>query len=361
MSDKERVMVKLSVVVPIYNVEKYIGECIESICSQTLKELQVILVDDGSPDNSGKICDEYAAKDDRIEVIHKKNGGVGAARNDGLAIAKGEYIIFVDSDDYVPAEAYEKMYNKAKETDADIVIADIYRVIDGKDVYSKFYQKPFVTKERDFIDKLIQADFYKTYCPMPAEKGPEFGYGGPWNKIVKRDLLIKNNITFDVSVKGIFDDIIYTAYILAAANCIAYINEPVYYYRILDNSITQTYKSNMLEINNAIFESWNCFMKKYGKDGQFEKSYYANVVRRMEQAMLKYFFNSNNKNPKSQVKKELKNMLISEPYVTAVKNVEKNKLTKGHRYIVKLAKTKSPFILKMGFCGKNKIKKLLGK
>lgn len=103
-------MVKFSVVVPVYNVEKYIGFCIESLQKQTLKEIEIILVDDGSPDKSGEICDLYAAKDARIIVIHKKNGGVSAARNDGMDIAKGEYIIFCDSDDWLP-ENYPR-YNR---------------------------------------------------------------------------------------------------------------------------------------------------------------------------------------------------------------------------------------------------------
>ena len=105
-------MVKFSIVVPIYNVEKYIGELIESLQKQTLKDIEIILVDDGSPDNSGKICDDYAAGDDRITVIHKKNAGVSAARNDGLAIATGEYIMFCDSDDWLPLDALQKLYEE---------------------------------------------------------------------------------------------------------------------------------------------------------------------------------------------------------------------------------------------------------
>lgn len=120
--------VSVSVIAPVYNVEKYIDRCIKSVLGQTLRDIELILVDDGSPDDCGKICDGYAATDSRIKVIHKENGGVSAARNDGLSIATGEYVIFVDSDDWVEPDACEVMYQSAKNNNADIVIGDINRI-----------------------------------------------------------------------------------------------------------------------------------------------------------------------------------------------------------------------------------------
>ena len=97
---------KVSIIVPVYKVEKYLRKCIDSIINQTLKDIEIILVDDGSPDNCGKICDEYAAKDTRIKVIHKENGGLSSARNAGMEVAEGEYIGFVDSDDWIESDMY---------------------------------------------------------------------------------------------------------------------------------------------------------------------------------------------------------------------------------------------------------------
>lgn len=111
----------ISVIVPVYKVEKYIDRCVGSLIGQTYKNIEIILIDDGSPDNSGKICDEYAKKDNRIKVIHKKNEGVSRARNEGLKIASGEYIAFVDSDDWIERNMYEEMIACAKEKDVDIV------------------------------------------------------------------------------------------------------------------------------------------------------------------------------------------------------------------------------------------------
>lgn len=118
----------ISIIVPVYKVENYLSKCLDSMICQTYKNIEIILVDDGSPDNSGKICDDYAKKDSRIKVIHKENGGLSDARNAGLKIATGKYIGFVDSDDYISVEMYEKLYNQAKKEDADIACCNYYRV-----------------------------------------------------------------------------------------------------------------------------------------------------------------------------------------------------------------------------------------
>ena len=105
----------ISVIIPVYKVEKYLSKCVESIINQTYKNLEIILVNDGSPDNCGEICDEYAKKDSRIKVIHKENGGLSDARNAGIEIASGQYIAFVDSDDYIASNMYERMYETKKD------------------------------------------------------------------------------------------------------------------------------------------------------------------------------------------------------------------------------------------------------
>ena len=112
---------KISIIIPVYNVEKYLDRCIDSIINQSLKDIEIILVDDGSPDNCPQLCDEWAKKDSRIKVIHKENAGLGMARNTGMQHATGEYIAFIDSDDYVDLDMYAKLLEKAELHNADIV------------------------------------------------------------------------------------------------------------------------------------------------------------------------------------------------------------------------------------------------
>jgi glycosyltransferase involved in cell wall biosynthesis len=335
-------MSRFSIIVPVYNVERYLPRCIESLCNQTLTDIEIILVDDGSPDNSGKICDDYAAKDVRIKVIHKKNEGVSAARNDGLLSATGEYVLFCDSDDWMEATACNLLYEAGIKNDADVVIGDVNQIFGEKLARTYFYNDEFVTDDRKYMDDLIRADFCKKYCPNPYNGVPAFGYGGPWNKAVKREMLVDNKITFDIRVKGIFDDIIYTAYILAVAKKVVYIQIPVYNYRILNTSITHTYKSNLLDINKAIFESWTEFIDRYGNDGRFHKAFYANVIRRLKSTLGLYYFNKNNSMSFGEQCYDLKKLIDSEPYKTAIENADYNKLAnKFDQLVWKMARNKS--------------------
>lgn len=357
--EKRIKMCKVSVIVPVYNVEEYLPKCIETLTGQTLKDIEIILVDDGSKDNSGKICDQYAEKDTRIRVIHKQNAGVSAARNDGIAIAKGEYVIFVDSDDYVPLDSYEKMYENAKANHSDVVLADMYIHKGDKTEHVHFFDKPFVSSDRKYLNELVKTDLYMTYCPNPPAGGPAFGYGGPTNKLVRKQFLEENDIKFDIRVKGIFDDIIYSAYLFATAKTVSYIDVPVYDYRIIGSSLTQSYKSNMLEINDAIFTCWNEFFNKYDPNGEFEKAYYGNVLRRLAQSLGKYFFSPNNpEKDRRKVCKQLHELLSTEPYATAAREVEFKKLTMQYKVLAVLARHKAANAIWFVFDG---AKHILGK
>lgn len=319
-------MSKFSIIVPCYNVEKYLNQCVESLCGQTLEDIEIILVDDGSPDNSGKICDEWANKDSRITVIHKPNGGVSAARNDGLKIAKGEYVLFCDSDDWMALDALEKLYTAGVSENADVVIGDYYQVYSNKTILASFHNKQFCTSDKVFIKDLIRYNFSRKYCPLPNRKIPSFGYGSPWNKAVRRDLLLKENIQFDVTVKGIYDDLLYSAYVLATASKVCYIKSPIYYYRILQTSITRTYKANLLEINQAIFHAWEVFLERYDIEKTLTEAYYANVIRRLKALLGLYFFSP--KNPKSLSLQfaEIKGLLAKSPYREAILGAKREKL-----------------------------------
>ena len=162
---------KISIIVPVYKVEPYIHKCVDSILNQTFKDFEVILVDDGSPDNCGKICDEYAQKDDRVVVIHKENGGQATARNSGLDIARGEYIGFVDSDDYIEVDMFENLYNACAVENADISIIGSREINEEGKIMNEY-----IPKKITFSEILKRAH--------------------PWNKLFKKCLFFENYLFF---------------------------------------------------------------------------------------------------------------------------------------------------------------------
>ena len=151
---------KVSIIVPVYNVEKYLDRCMESLLNQTLKDIEIILVDDGSPDNCPQMCDEYAKKDSRVKVVHKANAGLGYARTSGLEVATGEYVAFVDSDDYVDLDAYQTMYNEAVRENADYVCCGYKRIAHGKCVWE------YRGIPKNKIQTIKEQDCYKILAGM---------------------------------------------------------------------------------------------------------------------------------------------------------------------------------------------------
>lgn len=210
---------KISIIVPVYKVEEYLEKCIESLISQTYRNLEIILVDDGSPDKCGEICDSYAAKDNRIKVIHKKNEGVAMARNDGLDIAQGDFISFVDSDDWLDLDTYECFVESMRKYKVDCVTGCCHVVIDRD---GKLDYRP-VTERKTTI---------KTQ--LGAMKSVLVDGSAIWNRLFKKEVF--EELRFPV---GRINDDEYTV-LRAYASCdrILFLSRPTYYYRIRKNSIT---------------------------------------------------------------------------------------------------------------------------
>lgn len=203
-------MASISIIVPIYKAEQYMSKCIDSILNQTFGDFEVILVDDGSPDRSGEICDQYASKDSRIKVIHKNNGGVSAARQIGLDRSSGDYIIHADPDDWVEPEMLEEMYNQAKITRADMVISDYY--IDNAHDTRRIVQKPSNLAPRTVLREL----FINLH-------------GSCWNKLIKRSCIVKNGITFPANI-NYCEDLIFNSRLIQKGIKISYLDKAFYHY-----------------------------------------------------------------------------------------------------------------------------------
>mgnify|MGYP004453649011 CR=1 FL=1 len=227
-------MPKISIIVPIYNVEKYLPRCIDSILAQTFTDFELILVDDGSPDNCGKICDEYAKKDNRIKVIHKENGGVSSARNIGLDVAKGEYISFVDSDDVIHPKFYEIMLGNIR--DADMIYCD-FIMFDNECKFDDISDLNYEVRENK--------DIYN---------------GSPFSVVC--DKLIKNNVVgelrFRTDLKNA-EDTLFAFELLASCNKVIYLKVKLYGYYMRANSAASSAdiegKINIVDVCQFMYDT----------------------------------------------------------------------------------------------------------
>ncbi len=215
---------KISVIVPVYKAEKYLHKCVDSILAQTFTDFELLLVDDGSPDRSGEICDEYAAKDSRIKVFHKENGGVSSARQCGMDHAEGEYSIHADPDDWVEPTMLEELYRKAKEEDADMVMCDYLEEYRHKQRYIP--QTPTSLQSDSLLREFMMGVLH----------------GGLWCKLIRRDCYGKYNIKFPPVV--VWEDLYVVCELLRNDIKVAYLNKAFYHYDLFSNisSITR-YKS----------------------------------------------------------------------------------------------------------------------
>ncbi len=218
----------ISIIVPIYNIEKYISKCIDSVLSQTYKNWELILVDDGSTDNSGKICDEYTLKDSRIKVIHKENEGLPSARKTGLNIATGNYIFHLDGDDYIPNNAIEILVNKQIETNADVIIGD-FQVVRNNQHNEIFNEYQFDTINNiEFTKQLLNVGAFFV-----------------WGKLIKADINKTIEIPLDIQYT---EDAVAMIQIANKAKNIAKVNDITYFYVKRNNAYTSSIsKKNLIQ------------------------------------------------------------------------------------------------------------------
>ncbi|MCQ2740306.1 MAG: glycosyltransferase [bacterium] len=247
----------ISIVIPVYKVEKYLRQCLDSVVNQTLKDIEIIIVDEGDMDECRNIIDEYEAKDERIKTIHEKNGGYGASVNKGINLAQGEYVGIVESDDFIDLQMYEKMYNYAKKLNADVV----------KIPYNEYY------------DELLGIVGYSRLCPYATNilhsvpQNTLFSnldyphlmavHASVWSGIYKKEYMDNYNIRF-ISAKGAgYVDVGFRIDTLMNTNKIAWLNEPLYYYRVTnsENSTTNFNLKSMLQRWKEVHEKFETVYK----------------------------------------------------------------------------------------------------
>lgn len=323
-------MKKVSIIVPVYGVEKYIDKCLDSLVKQSLKEIEVIVVNDGTKDNSQKIIDKYVKKyPDKIKSFIKENGGQGSARNYGLEKVSGEYIGYVDSDDFIEKDMYKKLYNKAKEKDYDIVVCGNYNV-------SEDYQN----KNVDVFINNYNTDLENIF----------FGKMAVWNKIYKRDILIKNKLEFKEKVW--YEDLAFTLKAIMNSNTFAFIDEPLYDYLIREGS---TMNNSNVQRNLEILDAFNdilSYIKHNKKEEYFSKIEFLAIDHIYISAIVRVLKADADKN----IKKETIEKLIdymNKKFPNYKSNKYINTLSKNRKIIYKLINMKMYSLINLVF----KIKK----
>ncbi len=294
-------MKKISVIVPAYNAEKYIEKCLNSILNQTLEDIELIVINDESKDKTLSILKNYEQQySKKIKIIDQKNSGPGGARNAGLKIASGEYIAFVDGDDYIAPDMLEKLYQKAKEEDFDVVVCDNYIVYPDQTTYQRSGIEMDLKKEKDIKKAMIHS------------------YAVLWNKIYKKSILEKTYF-----IEGVYyEDIEYLHRIFPKIHSIGVIKKALYYYIQQEGSITYTYNKKLYDI----IHNFNGLIEYYQKMG-----YYKSYKEELEYSYVRYAYATFlNRLAKTKNKKEFKkgvNYVASEVQ-THFPNYKKNKYIK---------------------------------
>ena len=243
---------KVSIIVPIYNVENYLPCCVNSLLNQTLKDIEIILVDDESPDHCSAICDEYAKQDHRVKVIHKKNEGVSNARNSGLEIATGEYIAFVDSDDYVELNTYQKLYTLMTDTKADVVYFDYQRFDNLGNTWTELNNRK--EKEKRYqTENNIRRFMLDMIANTPSEKYYQDIMVSVWRALYHSNIIKMHEIKF--KERGLFvEDLQFNLDFLLHSTSVITISDVFYYWRTYTSSYTNTVKLDYFEKNYFYYQ-----------------------------------------------------------------------------------------------------------
>lgn len=274
---------KISIIIPIYGVERYLNRCIDSVLNQTYYNLEVILVDDGSPDNCPQICDEYSRKDSRIKVIHKKNAGLGFARNSGLDIATGEYIAFVDADDYIATNMYEVLYDESDNGRVDAVFSSTIFY----DLNNRCRIRMDVERRVEFSGKEEIDSFLLDYVAPNPESNTDVKYmTSVWRAIYKRKVIEDNYIRFVSERQYLSEDIPFNIDFISSSSRIVYLPDAFYYYCSNDVSLSNTNPIDKIDKLPEYFRLIECKLKNLYIQEKYILHFYRMILLYLRNAII---------------------------------------------------------------------------
>ena len=224
----------ITVMIPAYNAQKYIGRCIESLLKQTYKEIEILIVNDGSKDNTKSICEDYSQKDSRVRLVNQENGGEGAARNTGLREAKGKYLTFVDADDYVKEDFIERLHTNLVKINAGLAICGFTELREDTVLNETSGDITFMNQEEG-MEMLLREDSFKGYV---------------WNKIFDLDIIRQNKLSFDTSL-AVWTDVLFVFQYMRHIEKIVFDPTPEYYYIYLETSVSHGGGNNVIAVEKS--------------------------------------------------------------------------------------------------------------
>ena len=317
----------ISIIVPIYKIrEEHLRVCIESLIGQTHNNIEIILIDDGSPDQCGDICDEYAQQDNRIHVIHQQNKGVSVARNAGIEAAAGKYLVFVDGDDWLEYDCCERMLREIEQRSVDIVFFKHCREYEHRTKYL-----PGAPSMEFAKDELRKIQLY-------ALKGEDiFGFDArpPWGKAIKREVIKKNHLKYIEGIRK-SQDVLFNLYLYEVAESAYFINYIGYHYRINDYSIDRRYNPDMPEIIQGMFKEVERFIHKlHYQDPLFERAFGHRCIKMLGLMENTYFCHKESKLTRKEIIQISDNYIKENwKYVDRCRLKDCNRLTVKVRYIL---------------------------
>lgn len=352
-------MNKVAVIIPVYKTdEKLLRKCITSVQNQTLKNIEIIIIDDGSPDKCGEICDEYAREDSRIKVVHKKNEGVSVARNVGIELSNAQYLSFVDADDWIDKETLEEAFNEADMNDDDILQWTYIWHQGNKNIANnEVFSESGILSEEQKKEYTLKA-IVDTHPSYSCNSG--FAAGAPWAKVYKRDFIINNKLRF---VPGLArsQDRIFNLYAYDAANKIEYLNKPFSHYIANDTSAVVSYRPNVEVVYDKYLQEIETFIgQKKNIDPVFVEARAICQCYVLQQIFTQYLFNKNCDLSFLEKLKEVRRLAKEPKYAAGIENIDKVKrsLTKKQYYCIKVLKI-SPLMATFGMeLKKNKNKRI---
>lgn len=327
----------ISIIVPCYNIEQYLPQCIESIINQTYNNWELILADDGSSDNSSRICDEYAAKDNRIKVIHKENGGVSSARNAALEIAEGKWITFIDSDDWFEPGAFNIFIDTIGKNECDRYIFNRYVVngrmkspvnpVDAKNIFRQNDELKW------FLLDMINPDYDSMINKVHVS-----GIRGVNCNLYKATTILDNGIKFDETMR-IAEDAMFNYDVMLHSHSAMLCYEVVGNYRVSDESVMHKFTPNILNINNTTLEAiYRRIGRLISEDKDCRRVYVNAVAEILFRAMKLYFVHPENKRSYSEKKDELERWLSNGLIGKAFDVAEMEYIPRGKKEIFKALK-----------------------